>query len=94
METFEKTSDINMTFRIGEMPSHVTFEMLRSIFGEPEYNEYEKTTASWAFKFSDGSVFTIYDYNSYSDPKYIKGADWHIGGRDEEILVRVLALVN
>lgn len=69
-----------------------TFEQMVEIFGEPDDRDDDKTTTEWTCVFSDGLVFTIYDY-CVSGCRDGREFGWHIGGHDSAVSDRVRDLV-
>lgn len=82
-----KATNINGTSLQGYV--RTTFAELVEQFGAPHMEDGDKTTVEWAFNVG-GIVFTIYDYKTYGTPK--NEYDWHIGGREENVLHIVEAI--
>ncbi len=68
------------TSQQGRFPEGTRYKDLVKIFGEPQFGESidGKIQVEWVGKIN-GSIFTIYDYNSKVNPK--QNTDWHIGGK-------------
>ena len=79
------TRNINGTSLQGYVEIKVS--ELIATFGEPHMTYGDKTTMEWAFKTSDGVVFTIYDYKEDVTPKGVYA--WHIGGCDRKAVTAV-----
>lgn len=84
--------DIDGTHLVGTM--HTDYFTLRNIFGEPVRSEssYDKVQVEWLIQFDDGVVATIYDWKEYENPAELV-TDWHIGGRDPEVALRVKSIL-
>ena len=90
------------TLVLGCMPEETTYQQLVAIFGEPnaELDGY-KTDAEWSGEI-EGLPFTIYNYKTgkaYLRDKgksveEITGEDWHIGGQQEEVVKKIIALLQ
>jgi len=83
-----QTEEVSGTYRQGTITTN--FKRLVYKLGEPHMVGGDKTTAEWAFKTDDGTVFTIYDYYTISTPK--ETWDWHIGGFSPAAIEAVKAL--
>lgn len=78
----------------------VSYHELLSKFGEPTVGDAYKIDAEWEILFDDGKVATIYNWKdgkNYNGPdgldvRYI--TNWHIGGRDKEVVSRVQELLG
>lgn len=85
-----------------------TYAQLTKVLGQPDKFESDpgdgKVSTQWAFRFSDGTVATIYDYKATSlydsalpDPAELRESDfsdWHIGGnssRAAELVAELFA---
>ena len=70
----------------------VTFAQLVDVFGEPGENDGYKTDAEWEIEFADGKVATIYNwknghnYNGCDGEDVEDITDWHIGGKDKNVV--------
>jgi hypothetical protein len=78
----------------------VSYHELLSKFGEPTGSDGYKSDAEWELLFDDGKVATIYNWKdgkNYNGPdgldvRYI--TNWHIGGRDKEVVSRVKTILG
>jgi len=80
----------------------ISYEEIYNILGEPNLeNDGYKVDAEWGIKFPDtGEIATIYNYKTGTnylgaeglDPQDIR--DWHIGGRNKNVVERVCKLLN
>lgn len=70
------------------------FFTICNIFGEPQrYMDADKVQVEWAIQFDDGKVATIYDWKEYTTPAEMV-TDWHIGGHDPEVALRVKQILR
>lgn len=67
------------------------YNYLVECFGEPDYWVDPKCIVSWALKFSDGTVATIYAWKLDYIPWDMH--DWNIGGHSYEAVDRVLEIL-
>jgi hypothetical protein len=70
-----------------------TFVALENVFGRPHDTDGDKTTVEWAFKFTDGTVATVYDYKYYfGSVSAIRAAgevDFSVGGHGPQAFRRI-----
>ena len=103
------SADFDMVSHWGEIDGtslqgymNISFDEIEEILGKPnmEGDPY-KVDAEWGIKFHDtNEVATIYNYktgrrylgNEGLDVRDIR--DWHIGGRDKNVVERVCKLLN
>lgn len=72
---------------------------LEQAFGGPTNTDLSgcgKVTTEWVLKFDDGAVATIYDWKRYEmgAPAPLELEEWHIGGRTDEVAVRVIQILR
>lgn len=86
------------TFFQGEIDE--SYSKLVTIFGEPIDGDGYETDAKWLIEFPDGVVATICNYKDGVSYKGVHGIqkkklrDWHIGGKDKEVVKRVQAILD
>lgn len=77
---------------------HKTYEQLVDVLGESEIEDGEKTDAEWWIQFEDGTFATIYNYkdgvnyNGTSGLPVSEITEWHIGGKNPDVLPHVFEL--
>jgi hypothetical protein len=88
--TLTDTREANGTSLKGYV--HTTYGHLLEVFGEPTAYESgdDKVTCEWVIKFEDGLVATIYDWKMGRTPTGFY--EWHIGGRNSEVVGRIREL--
>jgi len=76
------------------------YNTLKKAFGKPNNGDKYKIDAEWDIEFDDGLVATVYNWK---DGKAYLGADgtpktkivdWHIGGKSQEAVVRVIEILE
>lgn len=83
-------ADVNGTHLQGHVKT--TYAHLVHILGKPNCTDGDKTTAEWDIRFDDGTVATIYDWNTDQTPQDLY--DWHVGGNEPRAVVLVGMILN
>ena len=82
-----------------------SYRRLHKLFGEPiDQPDPYKVSTQWVLEWDDGAIATIYDYketktyDSYGPSVDVfrtrKSYTWHIGGRSEDVVVRVQQIID
>ena len=93
----EKTTMTGGTYLQGYVKA--TYEQLLKAFGSPHMDQCDnyKTDVEWAFKFSDGTIATLYNWKNGKN--YLGEAEglelddiyeWHVGGFSEKAVAKLL----
>jgi len=85
----KRTHNINGTHLQGYIKT--TYNRLVEAFGEPQEG-FDKSTAEWSVRFSDGTLATIYDYREDFTPHY--PYDWHIGGHKPQAVLLIAEVLK
>lgn len=94
----QKKINVGGTCLVGEIV--VSYKILKRVFGQPTGSDGYKSDAEWEIEFEDGEVATIYNYkdgknyNGRSGLPKTKITNWHIGGKDKEVVERIEILIN
>jgi hypothetical protein len=84
------------------LQSYITtdYAKLKKAFGKPNCGDEYKIDAEWDIEFSDGTVATVYNWKdgknylgSNGTPK-TKITTWHIGGKSQEVVDRVITVLE
>lgn len=84
------------------LQSYITtdYATIKKAFGKPNCGDEYKIDAEWDIEFSDGIVATVYNWK---DGKSYLGKDgtpktkittWHIGGKSQEAVDRVITILE
>jgi hypothetical protein len=94
----DKEIDCNGTSLQGYID--VSYKELKRIFGKPTDGDGYKVDAEWVVELSNGDVATIYNYKdgknyngSVGTPK-TKIRGWHVGGRTNLIVDKLVTLIK
>ena len=95
-QTMEPTTNINRTCLQGSI--FASFKELLKTFGPPHTKGRwgRKTDVEWAFKFSDDTIATLYNWKNGRNYLGSDGLElndiyeWKVGGRDKKAVSRLL----
>tara|TARA_R110002126_G_scaffold289333_1_gene444054 strand:+ start:617 stop:925 length:309 start_codon:yes stop_codon:yes gene_type:complete len=74
-----------------------TPDTLIGLLGAPSYDDnqgYDKVNLSWTCETSNGELFTIYDWKTYSPVRMNQMVHWHIGAKESSIATNATEELN